>query len=74
MNTYTLRIDQLIDSHGTSHTTYGINIIDRDNLIITKTIPNIFCDLLKAIRFIHLINRINLSPLHLYDAVTDTID
>ena len=73
MNTYTLRIDQLIDSHGNEHTTYGVNIIDRDSLIVIQSIPSIFCDLLKAVKFIHLINRLNLSPTHLYDVAADAI-
>lgn len=73
MNTYTLRTDQLIDQQGTTHTVYGIDLIDPDNLTITQTIPNIFCDLPHAQQFLNLINRLSLSPLHLLDAVIDTI-
>lgn len=73
MNTYTLRTDQLIDQQGHRHTVYGIDLIDPDNLSIAQTIPDIFCDLPTAQRFLDLINRLGLSPLHLIDAVSDTI-
>ncbi len=71
MSTYTLRTDQLLDQEGIYHTVYGINLIDPDNLQICQSIPNIFCDLNRAEEFLALINRLELSPVRLWDVIED---
>lgn len=70
---YTLRIDRLIDHYGNPHTTYGINLIDRDSLIIAQSIPSVFGDIKTAVNFIALLNRLSLSSTHFVDVVLDAI-
>ena len=69
---YYLRKDYVTDDCGESVTVYGIDAADSRGYVI-KRIPGVFFDADKAKHFIGLCNSLELSIVHIMDAVEDVI-
>lgn len=68
MKTYRLRSDTTIDEYGKSRTVYGIELPD-----VNISIKDVFCRREEAETFIEKCNRLDLSPIHLYDVIDDSL-
>lgn len=68
MKTYRLRSDTTIDEYGKSRTVYGIELPD-----VNISIKDVFCKREEAETFIEKCNRLDLSPIHLYDVIDDSL-
>ena len=64
---YKIREDVTYDDLGKSHTVYGITLDG------TLSIPDIFTSRPAAEEFIKLCNRLELSPLHVYEVIDDLL-
>lgn len=69
---YRLRTDEIYDDDGFPHTVYGIDVLNSSE-IVEQSVPDIFCNLQDAMNFIDLCNSLDLSIVHLTDAVEDVI-
>lgn len=65
--TYKLRTDTILTEQGIPVTVYGITL-DR-----SLSIPDIFTSRPAAEEFIKLCNRLELSPLHIYEVIDDLL-
>lgn len=65
--TYKIREDIFYDEFGKPHTVYGITLDD------ALSIPDIFTSRPAAEEFIKLCNRLELSPLHIYEVIDDLL-
>ncbi|MBQ2828550.1 MAG: helix-turn-helix transcriptional regulator [Clostridia bacterium] len=54
-----------------SYITYGIKVFENNKLI--KSVPDVFTDETKAVRFVNTCNRIQLSPVHLENFIEDNL-
>ena len=68
MEKYVLRTDKVIDEENVTHTVYGVDV-PSENI----SIPDIFCDLACAEKFVETCNKLELSPLHLRDVIDDIL-
>lgn len=68
MKKYILRNDTVTDENGQQHTVYGIDIPSQN-----ISIPDIFCNRLRAENFVNTCNNLDLSPIHIFDVIEDTI-
>lgn len=57
-----------IDEYGKSRTVYGIELPD-----VNISIKDVFCKKEEAETFIEKCNRLDLSPIHLYDVIDDSL-
>lgn len=64
---YKLREDTIYDELGKPHTVYGITLDG------SLSIPDIFTSRPAAEEFIKLCNRLELSPLHIYEVIDDLL-
>lgn len=70
---YTLKTDKIHSEENKLFIVYGIIAADSEKHIISS-IADIFCDKIKAERFIDLCNKDQLSVLHLNDAINDMLE
>ncbi len=70
-HTYGVRTDEILDEEFRPHTVYGIDVWFENELV--KSVRDVFFDYQKATRFVELINRENLSLIHLMDVIDDIL-
>lgn len=69
MNKYILRNDTVTDENGHQYTAYGVDVPTEQ-----ISIPDIFCDRTRAENFVNTCNKLDLSPIHIFDAIEDAIE
>lgn len=70
---YALKTDKIHSEENKLFIVYGIIAADSEKQVISF-IADIFCDKIKAERFIDLCNRGQLSILHLNDVINDVLE
>ncbi len=70
--TYRLRMDQIDDQSGTTHTVYGVELWEDGCLV--RAVDDVFFDREKAEEFVSLCNRLQLSAVHLTDVIADAVE
>ena len=66
---YILRTDEVHDEENHPHTVYGVDVPTEG-----ISIPDIFCDRARAENFVNTCNKLDLSPLHIFDVVEDVLN
>ncbi len=70
---YTLKTDKIHSEENKLFLVYGIIAADSEKQVISS-IADIFCDKIKAERFINLCNSRQLSVIHLNDVINDMLE
>lgn len=72
---YRIRNDVIFDENDEKITVYGIDVLEttHNEEKTIKSVPDVFCSKSKAVTFIKLCNRLNLSPIHIMDVIDDIL-
>lgn len=65
---YQVRIDKILDDSNNECLVFGIDIP-----ALGKSIPNIFAERHAADYFVRLCNRLDLSPIHIFEVIDDLL-
>ena len=68
MQKYILRSDTILDDQGKPHTVYGIELPSAQ-----LAVRDVFYHRSEAQAFINKCNKLNLSPIHLYEVIEDLL-
>ena len=66
-NRYSVHSDTVLDEQNHPHTVYGLNILG------AEPIPDIFTDQAEAEKLSSLCNRLDLSPIHIWEVIEDIL-
>ena len=70
-NKYKVRTDIILDEDNQEHIVYGVDVY-RDNHLV-KSVPDVFLECDKAIKFVCLCNDLKLSEIHIMSVIEDAI-